>query len=147
MKTKNEHELEYLLDYELKQSFRHRRFVSLMMLSANGSLNKLNSIIMEAVRTSDPVFFLNDSITVLMGETDETEALKAIERYQEVIGDAVDVRYAVASFPEDGKTHQKLIQTAKHRLGATEELENRPKPKLKIIKSRSQNFSRKEGIL
>ena len=116
MKTGNGHDLEWLLDYELTQSTRHRRFVSLVMLSANGSTDKLNSIIEEVVRSSDPFFFLNDAVAVLMGETSSQGAQKAIKRYRELISETMGVNYAVASFPEDGKTQWKLLETAKHRL-------------------------------
>ena len=43
MKTGNGQDLGWLLDYELTQSTRHRRFVSLVMLSANGSTDKIEN--------------------------------------------------------------------------------------------------------
>jgi hypothetical protein len=118
MKTKNRHDLEWLLDYELNQSARHRRFVSLVMLSleGNGDWEKLDKILDGIVRYSDALFFLTNSIAVLMGETDNSGALKAVERYQEMISAAMDVRYAIASFPNDGKAPMELIYTADRRL-------------------------------
>ena len=121
MKPKNGHDLEWLLDYELKQSARHRRFASLVMLSANGSSKKLDSMLEGVVRTSDPIFFLNDAIAVLMGETDRAGARKAVRRYHEVIGEAADVQSAVASFPNDGKASEELIDIARTRLNVNGE--------------------------
>ena len=117
MKTENGNSLEWLLDYELKQSVRHRRFVSIVMLSANGNSKNLNRILKDIGRNTDPVFLLTDSIAVLMGETDTVGALKAVERYREMIEGAMDVQYSVASFPNDGRSPDDLIHTAQHRLG------------------------------
>ena len=116
MKSGDIRDFEWLLDYELKQSSRHRRFVSLVMISANGSSDKLNKILEGMVRSSDPLFCLTKSVAVLMGETDSAGALRAVERYQEMISDAVDVRYAMASFPDDGKAPDELMHTASRRL-------------------------------
>ena len=116
MKTKNGHDLEWLLDYELKQSARHRRFASLVLLSANGSSNKLDKILNGVVRASDPIFFLKDTIAVLMGETDGAGARKAVKRYREVISAMMNVQFSVASFPEDAKASKELIHTAHCRL-------------------------------
>jgi len=116
MKYKNEQDLEWLLDYEVAQSVRYRRFISLVMLSVDGDLNKLSQVLEGMIRSSDPLFFLDDAIVVLMGDTDTDGSLKVIRRYQEMIGGAMDVRYSVASFPADGKIAKKLIHTAQHRL-------------------------------
>ena len=109
-------DLEWLLDYELKQSARHRRFVSLVMLTANGNSHKLDKMLNDVVRETDPIFSLPGSMAVLMGETDSAGANQAIERYREAIGNKVSVNYAVASFPDDGKTFGELINKAHQRL-------------------------------
>ena len=112
--------LEWLLDYELKQSARHRRFASLVMLSANGSSKKLDGMLEDVVRASDAIFFLNDAIAVLMGETDTAGALKAVNRYRELISAMMDVQYAVSSFPLDGKASKELIDIARRRLNVAD---------------------------
>lgn len=114
--------MEWLLDYELTQSTRHRRFVSLVMLSANGSTSKLETMLNGALRDSDVLFSLDHAIAVLMGETERTGALEAIKRYQQAIGEVIDVQYAVASFPDDGKATTELINVAYDQLDrATQE--------------------------
>ncbi len=112
MKTGNGHDLEWLLDYELTQSTRHRRFVSLVMLSANGSTDRIKPILKGAFRDSDVLFSLDHAIAILMGETERTGALQAIERYREAVGESLDVQYAVASFPDDGKATTELMDEA-----------------------------------
>jgi len=112
MKTENGRDLEWLLDYELTQSTRHRRFVSLVMLSANGSSGKIKNMLNGALRDSDVLFSLDHAVAVLMGETERSGAIEAISRYRETIGEALDVQYAVASFPDDGKATKELMDTA-----------------------------------
>jgi len=124
MKPKNGKDLEWLLDYELTQSARHRRFVSLVMLSANGNTKKLDRMLGEAVRNSDALFFISGAVAVLMGETDRSGALQAVGRYQDEISDSVDVRYAVSSFPGDGRATSEMMDVARRRLNMAMELEN-----------------------
>jgi hypothetical protein len=126
MRTNTGHELECLLDYELKQSTRHRRFVSLVLLSANGSSKKFDNIIEDVVRSTDPFFFLNDTVTVLMGETDSEGARKAIERYRQVVSHAVAVKSAVASFPQDGMAVRELMEVAHRRLDIANISDSKP---------------------
>ena len=120
MNNENGRNLEWLLDYELKQSIRHRRFVSLVMLSANGNTKNLNRILKDISRDTDPVFLLSDAIAVLMGETDTAGALRAVERYREMSEGAMDVQYSVASFPDDGRSPDDLIYMAQRRLGVAD---------------------------
>jgi len=112
MKAVNGHDLEWLLDYEITQSTRHRRFASLVMLSANGSTSRIEPLLNGVLRDSDVLFPLDHAVAVLMGETERTGAIKAIERYKQILGDILDVQYGVASFPDDGKATNELIETA-----------------------------------
>ena len=112
MKSENGYDLEWLLDYELTQSARHRRFVSLVMLSANGSTGKIEPMLNGALRDSDVLFSLDHAVAVLMGETERAGAINAIKRYREAIGESLDVQYAVASFPDDGKATTELLDKA-----------------------------------
>lgn len=86
------------------------------MLSANGSTGKIEPMLNGALRDSDVFFSMDHAVAVLMGETERTGALEAIERYRKTIGEAIDVQYAVASFPDDGKVTDELIDTAHRRL-------------------------------
>ena len=122
MNNEKEYTLEWLLDYELKQSIRHRRFVSLVMLSANGNKKHLNRILKDIARETDPVFQLSDVIAVLMGETDTTGALRAVERYREMSQRAMDIKYSVASFPHDGRSPDDLIYMAHRQLVVTDKI-------------------------
>ena len=126
MNNENGNNLEWLLDYELKQSIRHRRFVSLVMLSANGNSKNLNKILKDIGRDTDPVFLLTDAIAVLMGETDTVGALRAVERYREMSEGAMDVQYSVASFPDDGRSPDDLIHKAHRRLELADEAKEPP---------------------
>jgi len=109
-------DLEWLLAYELRLSARHRRFVSLVMLSPQNGPGEVDRLLDGAVRDSDVMFVLNGTKVVLMGETDEMGARRAVERYQRTIDGKMDVRYGISSFPLDGKAPEDLIRTADRRL-------------------------------
>ncbi len=112
MRTGNGHDLEWLLDYELSQSTRHRRYVSLVVLSANGSSSRIEPLLSGALRDSDVLFPLDHAVAVLMGETERADALNAIGRYRDAIGETLGVRYAIVSFPDDGKVTGEMIDLA-----------------------------------
>jgi len=112
MRAVDGHDLEWLLDYELSQSTRHRRFVSLVMLSANGSTARIEPLINGALRDSDVLFTLDHAVAVLMGETERKDAALAVDRYKEAIGEVLEVQCGVASFPEDAKATTELINRA-----------------------------------
>ncbi len=82
------------------------------MLSANGSTGKIEPILNGALRDSDVLFSLDHAVAVLMGETERAGALNAVGRYREAIGESLDVQYAVASFPDDGKATAELLDAA-----------------------------------
>ena len=125
MKSSNRNSLRFFLAYELNQSIRHRHYVSLVLLSQQSIPDKIPKTLERIVRHSDMVFFFPNYLAILMGETEKAEALKAVERYQESINGAIDVRCSVASFPYDGKTPLELMYTAIKRLQMAYTLECR----------------------
>ncbi|MBC8458808.1 MAG: hypothetical protein H8D67_12515 [Deltaproteobacteria bacterium] len=116
--------LKWMLDYEISQSTRYRRFLSLVMLSSDWDSEKFHRILEGMLRSSDVFFTINGSFAVLMGETDMAEALNAVERYQRVISGAMDVQYSVATFPDDAKSTSELIDIAYRRLKTAHELDS-----------------------
>lgn len=116
--------LEWLLNYELTQSIRHRRYLSLVMLSSEESSEKPRMILNKMVRSSDPLFAVNGTLAVLMGDTNSVGALKAVERYRGEINRSIDVRYSVVSFPDDAKGTEELMDTAYRRLETAKGLES-----------------------
>ena len=73
--------LDWLLAYELNQSIRHRRYLSLIMLSLTEGSQKLAGLLRHGVRQSDSMFFSDKVAVVLMGETSKPEAVRAVNRY------------------------------------------------------------------
>ncbi len=51
-----------------------------------------------------------------MGETNGAGAMKAVERFKSGLNGHSDVRYAIASFPDDGEAAGKLFMSARRRL-------------------------------
>lgn len=108
--------LHRLTDYEIRCSERYRRFFSLVfMTSGNGAL-EFKKILGDLLRTSDEFIELEGFASILMSETDKEAALEAVNRFEEMQHGSVDVRYSVASFPEDGKSSLELLLRASDRL-------------------------------
>lgn len=115
--TNSKELLDWLLHYELGCSARHRRFVSLVMLSSNDVQSRdFQHVLDDSIRDSDAAFQMDNEVVVVMGETDSSGALKAVERYQRMMAHQADARYAVSSFPIDGKAPSDLLDAARRRL-------------------------------
>lgn len=109
-------DVDWLLDYEIRLSSRYRRFVSLVMVSGDAVVNDLDQVLSEAIRSSDIFFPVSGGLSVVMGETGNSDAQLAIQRYSHVINESMDVNYSVASYPSDGKTPQDLKLVAEDRM-------------------------------
>ena len=109
--------IEWLLDYEIRLSTRYRRFLSFVMVSAaDKDPTTLDQVLSETIRSSDVRFLEQNGISVVMGETGKADAVHAIERYKRTLSGSMNARYAVATFPSDGKTSVALRHTALKRL-------------------------------
>ena len=104
--------LEELLDYEIRNSSRYRRFVSIVMVAnGNGANVELKKILGEHVRNSDSYFEFKNASAILMGETDVSGSLKAVQRYKSNYSSDIDLRFAVASYPNDGQSTLEILDT------------------------------------
>jgi GGDEF domain-containing protein len=92
--------------------------VSLVMASTKqGKDEDLHEMLGQTVRDSDEVFRLQDATAILMGDTEENEALAAIKRYQSTNGtESLDIRYGLSFFPSDGLSAPELLSAAYRRL-------------------------------
>ena len=116
-----EPKLEWLLDYELRASTRHRRFLSLVMVSNGNNLFDIGGFLSDSLRDSDRRFPTRDGVAIVMGDTEYDGAQTAVNRYRSKCGDKVELRCGIAAFPQDGHSALGLIQTARERLGAAKE--------------------------
>jgi hypothetical protein len=73
-------------------------------------------LLKNTVRASDQLFTFNGQSAVLMAYTSKYEARKAAERYQTRCNGEVDVRYSIASYPDDGGVVADILKTAEQRL-------------------------------
>jgi hypothetical protein len=112
---RNSQFLEWLLDYELRSSARHRRFVSLVMATPADCQVDLTELLSDACRETDEVFACRTASAVVMGETDEGQAELAIKRLQQMCR-GIDLRFALASYPKDGRMPSDLLWIAHRRL-------------------------------
>ncbi|NIA15331.1 MAG: hypothetical protein GWP08_14775 [Nitrospiraceae bacterium] len=53
---------------------------------------------------------------VLLGETNQRDALRAVERYRDALKDHFDPRYSVVTYPADGHAPDALMEIADRRL-------------------------------
>ena len=87
--------LRQLLQYELHAAQRHRRFVSLVMMTSENALSGVRDYVGAHVRDSDVIANFDHSVAVLMEETDSEGALKAVDRYKRLFDSQVDLRFSV----------------------------------------------------
>ena len=108
--------LHRLTDYEIRCSERYRRFFSLVFMTSGNGQVEFRKLLGDLLRTSDEFIELEGFSSILMSETDKTAALEAVSRFEELQMGSVDVRYSIASFPEDGKSSLELLLRASDRL-------------------------------
>lgn len=109
-------ELERLLDYEVRCSKRCRRCISLVVVTATSTSVNLRALLGHVLRESDELFERPPHGMILMGDTDREGALRAIERYKKAYSAQMDLRFGVASFPEDGETVRELLDAGERSL-------------------------------
>ena len=115
--------LERLLDYELSQSMRHRRYLSLVILFFEDCHEQMDVLLRPGLRRSDAVYFSGDMAVVLMGATPKSEAIKAVNRYGNEFDGRLNIRCSVSSFPDDGKTAGELFNISRRRMKKAMQLE------------------------
>ena len=108
--------LRQLLQYELYGAQRHRRFVSMVMVTTEEGISGLRSFLGTHIRDSDVIADFDSSIAVLMGETDIQSAMIAVDRYKGFFESQLDLRFSVVTYPSDGGKAENLIKMAYRRL-------------------------------
>jgi len=106
----------FLLDYELRQCVRHRRYMSLVMMSLKNGHQKMIKVIRSRMRQSDVVSFFEGFTLVLMADADKLEAVSAAARYGNDFDGCLDIRCSVSTFPDDGKTWNELSDVSQRRM-------------------------------
>jgi ribosome biogenesis GTPase A len=101
-------ELEDLLEYELRASHRYCRFVSLLLVKCEEN-QSVKNILGDYIRETDMLFDFKDASAILMGETDKKGTLNAVERYKNECDSKFNMRFAVVSYPNDGRSTKDLL--------------------------------------
>jgi len=104
------------MQYELYSSERYRRYVSVILVRSLDDHQGLNSAFAQLIRKSDVITFYDNAIAVLMSETDQNDALSAVDRFHSLLVNQFDVRFAVATYPSDEASVEGLLSTAEKRL-------------------------------
>ena len=108
--------LKRLLQYELRCAERYRRFVSLVVVGSMESAQAdMGQVLHGSVRSSDEMAMVDGAAAILMAETDADGARAAVDRYKRRYADALDLRFGVVTFPEDGKEGDALLDAAMRR--------------------------------
>ena len=106
----NRDKLDMLLTYELSQSMRHRRYLSVAMLSLVNGSRELVDMLQSDVRRSDSMFVSDKVAIVLMGETNKSGAIKAVNRYCAEFREFFDIRGLVLTSPTVKRERQNVEQ-------------------------------------
>ncbi|MBI5094590.1 MAG: hypothetical protein HZB26_19420 [Candidatus Hydrogenedentes bacterium] len=115
--------LRWAVNYELRCCERYRRFMSVVYVSHEGR-ERFPDAFSDVLRSSDVLVKAHSSSALLMGETSKQGALRAVERFKSQCGDLINMKYAVASYPTDGRTADDLLSTVRERLAAAMNREN-----------------------
>jgi hypothetical protein len=113
-------ELEALLDYEIRSSSRNRHFVTVIVMATGDGTRDIRLLLGDTIRESDGFFLSGGEAVLVMGETDQPGALRAVMRFKERTDDRCDVRFGVSSYPVDGQSGAELLARARRRLGRAE---------------------------
>ena len=106
-----------ILEYELNAAERYRRFVSVVMVSSDSQYaDHVKELLENNIRKSDVMSDYENSIMLMLGETDKKDALAAVKRYSGLFMDRLDLRFSVVTYPDDGVKADGLIGTAYMRL-------------------------------
>lgn len=107
-----------VLNYAVRVSDRYERKLSLVMLSNGESGSDVVRMLTPQLRRSDELLEFRDCTAVLLSETGGDGAMTAVQRFKKHCAKEAGVRYAIATFPEDGEAAGKLFRSARRRLDA-----------------------------
>ena len=107
-----------VVEYELVNARRYRRFAALVMVRAIRELPGFTGFLSESFRDCDLVCLYDQGGTalILMGETAQTDAEAAIHRVRSATEGLLDLRFALATYPRDGHDAAALMAAADRRL-------------------------------
>ena len=105
-------QLEWLMEYQLRLATRYRFFVSLILVAPRDKKVNVNRLLEETLRDCDLLFDLQERSAILMSHTGVEEACKAVERYQSLCNGKIDLRFGLASFPDDARAVANMLETA-----------------------------------
>ncbi len=108
--------LQDMLQYELHAAERYRRFVTLLLIDSRQEGSSLEEDMKRHLRSSDVMARIDNSIAVLMGETDNDGARIAAERYKKDFGRHAEFYFSLATYPADGGKPERLFTVAHERL-------------------------------
>ena len=116
--------LRRLLHYELRSAERYRRFVSLVIVASADGVVRMRHLIGETLRGSDEMADFDSAAAILMPETDNPGALKAVDRYRNRSNGKCDLRFGVVTYPSDSGGAEGLLATAYRRLAQAMSADN-----------------------
>ena len=105
-----------LIDFELRVSDRYKRYLSLTMIASGDGPVSISKTLEDVIRISDELVDLEGSTTLLMPETNMQGAMTAIRRFKTKCNGTIDLRFAVVTFPRDGKSAGALVDKVVQRL-------------------------------
>ncbi|GMU92639.1 MAG: hypothetical protein AMXMBFR4_16970 [Candidatus Hydrogenedentota bacterium] len=105
-----------VMNYAVRVAERYSRSLSLVCIASGNGPVSYRKCLEGRTRESDEIQVFRDSAAILMGETDRAGALKAVDRLRRTCGRDVDIRFSVASYPEDGEAAAAIFTKASRRL-------------------------------
>lgn len=105
-----------MLDYDLAGARRYNRPTTLVRVTPVGSHPEYIIMLQDAARKTDRFFaYQGDNVIVMMRETDTTGAWAMTRRTHDNCTVEFDLRFALVTFPGDGKSAGELLETLDRR--------------------------------
>jgi len=108
--------LEPFIEHQLRSSARHRHFMSIVVMSSHNGASDIRLLLGDAIRDSDALFVSGREAVLVMPETEQMGALKAVMRFRTRTDRDSDVRFGVSTYPVDGQGGWELMEVGRRRL-------------------------------
>ena len=82
-----------------------------MVTNGDGKIS-ISSLLGQTLRACDQFFDLKEESAIVMPYTALDEAYIAVNRYKKKCNGAVDLHFAIVSYPEDATTATNMLETA-----------------------------------
>lgn len=106
-----------LFEYELHNSRRYNRHISLAILSIlNVNQESLLQLARRNFRLNDRIFLFDEEIFILLPKANESGAKSALGRFLSLLDGRTDCNFSITTFPTEGNSVNELVEIGYRKL-------------------------------